>query len=182
MGKAYCWGNNVTGRLGDGTMSTAIDRPDSRRLFFSSVATEEVTAVDCHNRRRLLLGEAIGLGELGDRSTLSRPAPALVSGGLTSPCHRSRRSPHLWHRDWWSGVLLGVWKRTASSALRCFGEVPFPRLAICLHLDHRGSASHVRTPPARVRPIAGARTVAGGLVPAQGWTLTSGYPWPTASR
>jgi alpha-tubulin suppressor-like RCC1 family protein len=83
-GAAYCWGDNASGKLGDGTTTSRITpAPVSGGLTFVAV-----TAGGNHTCGLTSAGNAHcwgrnAEGQLGDGSTGVRPVPTAVVGGLT---------------------------------------------------------------------------------------------------
>ncbi len=90
-GDAYCWGYNLHGQLGDGSIGSPTTRTTpvrvARRVRFRSLnsGVEDPAAHTCGVTMR---GAAYcwghnQMGRLGDGSTDPRPVPASVHGGLT---------------------------------------------------------------------------------------------------
>ena len=80
-GTAFCWGNNASGQLGDGT-TTNHDRPVPVLTGFKFTSIDAGTAHTC---ALTSAGEAYcwgrnNRGQLGDGTIVDRLAPALVSG------------------------------------------------------------------------------------------------------
>ncbi len=83
-GEAYCWGNNYSGAIGDGTVYTVRSTPTAvlGGLAFATIATGDgitcgVTssgAAHCWGRN--------GSGQLGDGTRTDRATPVAVTGGL----------------------------------------------------------------------------------------------------
>ncbi|HEY8257612.1 MAG TPA: hypothetical protein VIG08_08130 [Gemmatimonadales bacterium] len=82
---AYCWGNNVTGQVGNGTTICCaefflpVKVAGGRRFAQVSVGIDHTCAVNPNGRAFCWGGN--GAGELGDRTHTNRYAPTAVSGG-----------------------------------------------------------------------------------------------------
>src|SRR5438093_133984 len=83
-GAAYCWGDNRSGELGDGT---TIDR-SAPGLVAGGVSFAAVSAGYAHTCGVTVAGAAYcwghnGFGQLGDGTTTFRSSPVLVAGGVS---------------------------------------------------------------------------------------------------
>jgi alpha-tubulin suppressor-like RCC1 family protein len=84
--RAYCWGNNSTGRLGDGT-TTARTTPTAVSAV-TGFTTSNVSSVSTHNSATCAVTTAGGVfcwgsntnGQLGDGTTTSRSVPTAAVG------------------------------------------------------------------------------------------------------
>ncbi|MFQ5702731.1 MAG: hypothetical protein ACE5HT_01780 [Gemmatimonadales bacterium] len=83
IGRAYCWGDNTNGQLGDGTNTASnVPVPVSGGLTFT-----EITAGGDHScgittaQAAYCWGRNTAWGQLGDGTTTSSNVPVLVSGG-----------------------------------------------------------------------------------------------------
>ena len=105
--RAYCWGLNEHGQLGDGSkLSRSRPTPVARGLLFS-----QISAGSRHTCGVTLDGQAYcwGLddnGQLGINSLTDRVRPVLVQG-VALGVRRSGRVPYLWDHDGRQGLLLG---------------------------------------------------------------------------
>jgi alpha-tubulin suppressor-like RCC1 family protein len=83
-GVAWCWGSNVSGRLGDGT---GADSPVPVRvagsLRFTRIAAGFSQSCGIRDNGAALCWGENGNGELGDGTTTDRLVPTAVAGGLT---------------------------------------------------------------------------------------------------
>ena len=84
-GKTYCWGDNDSGQLGDGTTGT--DRTTPRAVNTAETFTQ-VSAGDLHTCAVTGGGAAFcwgegAVGRLGNGGTTDQPSPGAVSGGLS---------------------------------------------------------------------------------------------------
>ena len=82
-GQAYCWGENVSGQLGNGFASGLTATPVSGGLTFSAVAMAESHTCALSSTGAAYCWGDNGLGELGDGTTTIRGTPTAVSGILT---------------------------------------------------------------------------------------------------
>jgi alpha-tubulin suppressor-like RCC1 family protein len=83
-GAAYCWGNNGSSQLGDGTTVTRL----SPQLVYGGHTFTKIAAGDFHtcaleNTGAIYCWGAGAEGRLGDGTTTDRTAPTAVAGGLT---------------------------------------------------------------------------------------------------
>jgi len=83
-GVAWCWGNNASGRLGDGTMTTATTPvPVAESLRFSRIAGGIAQTCAVRDNGAAFCWGENGNGELGDGTTTDRLIPTPVAGGLS---------------------------------------------------------------------------------------------------
>ncbi len=83
-GKAYCWGLNFTGVLGDSTISNRlIPAPVAGGLAFAAVSAGSHHACGLTTNGAAYCWGDNGSGELGDGTTAGRLVPTPVAGGLT---------------------------------------------------------------------------------------------------
>ena len=83
-GKAYCWGWNVNGQLGDGTTTDRLTpTPVAGGLTFSMLAAAGIHTCGLTTSGAAYCWGANDYGVLGDGTTTSRSTPTPVSGGLT---------------------------------------------------------------------------------------------------
>lgn len=91
-GRAYCWGHNSTGRLGNGSNSpSGVPVPVSGGLTFTSLAGNWFATCGLTKTGRAYCWGDGFLGQLGDGTRGSSTVPVAVSGGHTfSPLATSR--------------------------------------------------------------------------------------------
>jgi alpha-tubulin suppressor-like RCC1 family protein len=80
--RAYCWGNNWAGQLGDGTMATRL-RPTAvvGGLYFKQVRTGGFHACGITTTNRVYCWGYNANGELGDSTRVTRLRPTRVASG-----------------------------------------------------------------------------------------------------
>ena len=83
--RAYCWGQNVSGNLGDGTTTRRLAPVAVHGgLLFRQVEAGYLHTCGVTYPDNLVYCWGLnGFGQLGDRSTTSRPVPVAVAGGRT---------------------------------------------------------------------------------------------------
>jgi alpha-tubulin suppressor-like RCC1 family protein len=82
-GKAYCWGKNDFGQLGDGTTNDkSTPTPISGRLKFSSLSTHGEFTCGLTNKGQAHCWGHNDFGQLGNGTTTDSPVPVPVTGGL----------------------------------------------------------------------------------------------------
>jgi alpha-tubulin suppressor-like RCC1 family protein len=81
--RAYCWGENHYGQLGDGTFGTDRVRPAAvlGGLQFVQVSLSGAHTCGVTTDRRLYCWGFNFFGQLGDGSSLHQHAPVVVAGG-----------------------------------------------------------------------------------------------------
>jgi alpha-tubulin suppressor-like RCC1 family protein len=83
-GAAYCWGDNSSGQLGDGsTTNRSAPIPVSGGLSFSALAAGMFHTCGLTSAGAAYCWGDNSSGQLGDGSTTSRSTPIPVSGGLS---------------------------------------------------------------------------------------------------
>jgi alpha-tubulin suppressor-like RCC1 family protein len=95
-GTAWTWGNNIYGRLGDGTVT---NRSSPALIVGSFTDWCQVSAGGYHSLGLRANGTAWAwglnnVGQLGDRTITSRSSPVSVVGGFTNWCQVSAGSNH----------------------------------------------------------------------------------------
>ena len=81
--RAYCWGDNSQGELGDGS-TTDRSKPVlvAGGLRFSSVSAGNIYTCGLTTLKKAYCWGSNGLGQLGDGTTTERHTPVAVKGGL----------------------------------------------------------------------------------------------------
>jgi len=80
-GRAYCWGANEHGQLGDGTLERRfVPTPVAGGLVFRNIAAGDVHTCGVTTDDRLYCWGWNFNGQLGDRTTRDRLVPTLVAG------------------------------------------------------------------------------------------------------
>jgi len=155
QGKAYCWGANDRGQLGDGTQTMRLEpTPVSGSLTFTSLSAGNLHACGLTAAGAAYCWGANESGQLGDASTTDRASPVVVAGGHTF----AAISPG---RDHTCAVTL-------DGAAYCWGDNTFGQLG-------DGTTS----PSAVPKPVSGSASfsaVTTGLEHSCGLT-TSGRAW-----
>jgi alpha-tubulin suppressor-like RCC1 family protein len=84
-GRAYCWGWNALGQVGDGTTTTPRSRPTvvTTGLHFLELSAGLGHTCGLGTDHRIYCWGRNDDGQLGDGTTLQRLRPVLVSGGLS---------------------------------------------------------------------------------------------------
>jgi alpha-tubulin suppressor-like RCC1 family protein len=81
-GRAYCWGDNVSGQLGDDTnVDRAVPTPVAGNLRFSLVSAGATYSCGVTTDERAYCWGQNTTGQLGDGTTTSRLRPVAVGGG-----------------------------------------------------------------------------------------------------
>ncbi|MDE3053950.1 MAG: hypothetical protein KGJ70_08700 [Gemmatimonadota bacterium] len=115
-GKAYCWGANESGELGDSAAGTesAVPVPVDGNLVFRSISAGGVFSCGVTTSGAGYCWGSNGYGVLGDGTTTDRAAPVAVAGGLT-----------------FTSIVAGVYHTcglTTTGAAYCWGDSAYGQL------------------------------------------------------
>ena len=170
-GRAFCWGENANGQLGDGSIT---DRrapvPVAGGLTFRSIAAGATHACGITPRGEAYCWGNNSGGQLGDGTRVSREVPtavktslrfvAIATGALHTCALTADGEAFCWGRDNYGQLGDGGERRIPPSRFASWGTTRSPRSA-------RSDPT-----PARRRPLA--RRFAGATISTASWATAPG--------